>query len=448
MAKIQILNGKKQGSVFDLNDGSEVDIGNRKSAKISIRDPWISYNHAKISGQSGRFFIEDLGSSNGTWINGEKIQRQELSPNSVIYLGKTKVKFLTADEAEDVATTEAPKAAPADDQTPWWDRVIETDDNDKGPSNIRIRRLESEIQEERRMRKALEKFLDLPTGSKPGDAAKAGELEAEVRRLKKQLEASSPEGGGDATAEAIEAALAEERERTEKLRREHMSSIVEMEGKVQQAESKVVDLERRLSEKTEQVKKEVGRAKEKQQAELDELKAALEESRKSATSLAEGSGDEALQAARERTEKLETELDAAREKVRAVEEQVETLTAELAEAKAASGSGGGERDGDAETLKSQLWAAVEEATKWKGEARKLQDEVEDARAEAEEWQEKHVQIVQEIDEISMEQIEIEEELKAKIDELTKRLGDGGDAEPEASSDDDSDDDDDADDDAD
>ena len=38
--------------------------------------------------------------------------------------------------------------------------------------------------------------------------------------------------------------------------------------------------------------------------------------------------------------------------------------------------------------------------------------------------------------------------QAKIDELTKRLGDGGDAEPEASSDDDSDDDDDADDDAD
>ena len=99
-ADLKILSGKRQGFVFHLDEGTDVDIGNRKSAKLSIRDPWISYNHARISGEGGRFFIEDLGSSNGTWINGEKVKRQELNPNDVIYFGKTKVNFMAAEGAE------------------------------------------------------------------------------------------------------------------------------------------------------------------------------------------------------------------------------------------------------------------------------------------------------------------------------------------------------------
>ncbi|HBP18184.1 MAG TPA: hypothetical protein DEA08_10380, partial [Planctomycetes bacterium] len=95
--------------MIDLSEG-EFDIGNRKSAAISIRDPWISYNHAKIHGQGGRFFIEDLGSSNGTWIDSKKIERQELSGKTLIYFGKTKARFEGA---------EAPAAAAAGGDKPW-----------------------------------------------------------------------------------------------------------------------------------------------------------------------------------------------------------------------------------------------------------------------------------------------------------------------------------------
>ncbi|MCW8141905.1 MAG: hypothetical protein KIT58_23610, partial [Planctomycetota bacterium] len=43
--------------------------------------------------------------------------------------------------------------------------------------------------------------------------------------------------------------------------------------------------------------------------------------------------------------------------------------------------------------------------------------LEEARAEVEHWREEHRKVVQEIDEISMEQIEIEDELKRRIQEL-------------------------------
>ena len=50
-----------------------------------------------------------------------------------------------------------------------------------------------------------------------------------------------------------------------------------------------------------------------------------------------------------------------------------------------------------ETIKSQLWASIQEAAKWKDEAAQLAEEIEAAQADAEKWKEEHAQILQEID---------------------------------------------------
>ena len=140
MAKLQILSGKRQGAVIELATG-DVDIGNRKSAKLSIRDPWISYNHAKISGQDGRFYIEDLGSSNGTWINGEKIKRHELTTSVLIYFGKTKVRFTT--DGGGGSSASHPKG---EDTSPWWDKVLDDKQGKGGGADpAKVRQLQSEL---------------------------------------------------------------------------------------------------------------------------------------------------------------------------------------------------------------------------------------------------------------------------------------------------------------
>lgn len=392
MAKLEILSGKREGSIVDLDDG-EFDVGNRKSAQISIRDPWISYNHARISGSGGRYVIEDLGSSNGTWINGEKIQRQELSGSLLIYFGKTKTRFRG-------------KVAPANEQAakggdqPWWDKVIQEEGEGAQPdgaTRARLKRLEAELAEERGMRKSLERFFDLPEGTRVEDAAKAGELKAQVEELERKLKDAEKGGGAD-----VEAAVAEA---TEVLRREHMSKVVELEARATKAESK-------LSEKEEQAQRELERVKSSLQAELDELRESLESARKAAG----GEGDDA--GSQERIGELEKELAEARDKTRELEESVAKLTQDLENAGSASG---GEEGEDTETLKTQLWAAVEEATRWKEETRQAKDSLEEAQAEADKAKAEHAQIVQEIDEISMEQIEIEEELNLKVQILREQL---------------------------
>ncbi|MGE0708349.1 MAG: FHA domain-containing protein [Planctomycetota bacterium] len=409
MAKLEILTGKRKGEVIDLADGDN-DIGNRKDAKIRIRDPWISYSHAKIVGAGGRFVLEDLGSSNGTWVNGEKVQRCELSGSTLIYLGKTKCRF--QGEAAPVAAAAPPLGAPAGkDGQAWWDTVLETGGasggEESGPNRAKLMRLEAELAEERGMRRALERYFDLPEGARIGDAAKAGELQKKVEELEGKVKEAEKGGAG------VEAAVAEA---TGKLRTEHMTKVVELEGKLRAAETRAGDLDLRLKEKTEQAARELERVRESLQQEVEGLRGSLDEARQA--SAAQAGGDEALKQERERATTLERELGEARDRARSLEQDVSRLEGELDDARSAKAQGG---EADVETLKTQLWAAVEEATKWKEEARQVKDSLEEAQAEADKAKAEHAQVVQEIDEISMEQIEIEEELNLKLRLLREQL---------------------------
>jgi FHA domain-containing protein len=92
--RLQILNGKRQGSVFDLADGGELVIGHRATASVAIDDPWVSWDHARIYFQGRDCHIEDLGSTNGTYVNCVRVKHEELRHEDIIFLGKTHVLFL------------------------------------------------------------------------------------------------------------------------------------------------------------------------------------------------------------------------------------------------------------------------------------------------------------------------------------------------------------------
>lgn len=94
MPRLQILNGKRQGSVFDLAEGGELVIGHRATASVAIDDPWVSWDHARIYFQGRDCHIEDLGSTNGTYVNCVRVKHEELRHEDIIFLGKTHVLFL------------------------------------------------------------------------------------------------------------------------------------------------------------------------------------------------------------------------------------------------------------------------------------------------------------------------------------------------------------------
>ena len=71
-------------------------IGRAPENTIVLLEENISRRHAKLLREEGPVFLEDLGSSNGTWVNGKKAQphqRCQLRDNDIIKIGKTLMLF-------------------------------------------------------------------------------------------------------------------------------------------------------------------------------------------------------------------------------------------------------------------------------------------------------------------------------------------------------------------
>ncbi|MCO5170416.1 MAG: FHA domain-containing protein [Planctomycetes bacterium] len=99
MPRLQVLNGKRQGAVFEVKAGVEALIGHRQTATIAIDDPWVSWDHARLFfDHDATCWIEDLGSTNGTYVNCVRVKREVLRHEDIIFLGKTHVIFLSPAE--------------------------------------------------------------------------------------------------------------------------------------------------------------------------------------------------------------------------------------------------------------------------------------------------------------------------------------------------------------
>ncbi|AKL93718.1 FHA domain containing protein [Clostridium aceticum] len=82
---------------YDLKD--VLTIGRRKDTDIQLLDKFISSQHAKITVDEGEYFLEDLGSINGTYLNGTQIQDAvKLKTGDRIGLGQ--VEFLFVKEVD------------------------------------------------------------------------------------------------------------------------------------------------------------------------------------------------------------------------------------------------------------------------------------------------------------------------------------------------------------
>src|ERR1700760_595689 len=79
-------------------------LGRRPYNDIVIDNLAVSGEHAVLTAGQSDVFIEDLNSTNGTYINGKAVKKQPLSNNDVVEIGKYRIKYL-ADEVEDYEKT-------------------------------------------------------------------------------------------------------------------------------------------------------------------------------------------------------------------------------------------------------------------------------------------------------------------------------------------------------
>lgn len=80
--------GPTPGKTFPL-EGDVLTIGREASNQISINDAEISRKHSQLVLQGGKYVLTDLGSTNGTFVNGQRVTGQHvLQPGEVISLGE------------------------------------------------------------------------------------------------------------------------------------------------------------------------------------------------------------------------------------------------------------------------------------------------------------------------------------------------------------------------
>lgn len=92
--KYQVAANKYTTVVMEL-DQAIVTIG-RAEEDLVIRDIKCSRRHALLTEKpSGRLVIYDLGSSNGTFVNGQRVMAHALKKNDVIRMGSTTIKVLS-----------------------------------------------------------------------------------------------------------------------------------------------------------------------------------------------------------------------------------------------------------------------------------------------------------------------------------------------------------------
>ena len=72
-------------------------IGRRPYNDVVIDNLAVSGEHAVVQMVDGRAVLEDLGSTNGTYVNGKAIKKQELAHDDTIEVGKYKLKFVDGD---------------------------------------------------------------------------------------------------------------------------------------------------------------------------------------------------------------------------------------------------------------------------------------------------------------------------------------------------------------
>ena len=91
-ASLVVEEGADAGKEFPLNDFLS-SFGRRETCDIVINDSGVSRRHAQIEKVGGRYWLTDLNSTNGTFVNGLPIEKTELTTGDVITAGNTVLIF-------------------------------------------------------------------------------------------------------------------------------------------------------------------------------------------------------------------------------------------------------------------------------------------------------------------------------------------------------------------
>ncbi|HYZ89274.1 MAG TPA: FHA domain-containing protein [Myxococcales bacterium] len=92
---LRFISGKYQGGEFPLVDSGDLVVGRAADLDLVLMEDMVSRKHAKISVQDGVVSIADLGSTNGTFVNGERVKKAQLKIGDRVLIGTSILKLVT-----------------------------------------------------------------------------------------------------------------------------------------------------------------------------------------------------------------------------------------------------------------------------------------------------------------------------------------------------------------
>ncbi len=92
---LKFISGKYQGGEFPLKAEKQIVIGRSSELDMVLVEDMVSRKHARIVvNGTGQISIEDLGSTNGTFVNGEKVKQATLKEGDRILIGTSILKLI------------------------------------------------------------------------------------------------------------------------------------------------------------------------------------------------------------------------------------------------------------------------------------------------------------------------------------------------------------------
>jgi hypothetical protein len=91
-AALEFLSGPRKGQLIPL-EAEVTTIGSGAGSTVTVGDVGVSRRHAGIRKSEGGFELADLGSTNGVYVNGERVAKRRLQSADVIRVGATEMVF-------------------------------------------------------------------------------------------------------------------------------------------------------------------------------------------------------------------------------------------------------------------------------------------------------------------------------------------------------------------
>ena len=123
--KLLIIGGNNRGREFPLNMSGDTTLGRGVDNHIILADIAVSRKHTLVCYEGGQFVMRDLGSGNGTLINGRRTESHHLRDGDQLEMGNTLLRYVNPTAVAAPAHAPAPMQAPAHTPAPAGGPIVQ-----------------------------------------------------------------------------------------------------------------------------------------------------------------------------------------------------------------------------------------------------------------------------------------------------------------------------------